>query len=216
MSHGSLNPLQIRVLKILAGIGYQWRLTGGGALIIAYTHHRETEDLDLFFKSNQLSHIPREVQTILENSKLEVTVLQSALAFARLEIRDGLEQVILDLVADPVPMIEEPVLWNCEGTQIFLDTEHEIMVNKLCTLLSRSEVRDLIDVEALLSKGQDLKLAIQHAAQKDGGFSALTLAWVLEGFPLKRLATALEMPAEEIERLDKFKLELIKQLTEES
>ncbi|MEI6806346.1 MAG: nucleotidyl transferase AbiEii/AbiGii toxin family protein [Myxococcaceae bacterium] len=214
MSNGSLNAFQIRVLKILSEIGYQWRLTGGGALIIAYTHHRETEDLDLFFKLNQLSHIPREVQAVLESHKLEVTVLENALAFARFEIRDGLEQVILDLVADPVAMIEEPVFWDCEGVPILLDTEHEIMVNKLCTLLSRSEVRDLIDVEALLSKGQDLELAIQHAVLKDGGFSALTLAWVLEGFPLKRLAAVLEMPTEEIERLDRFRLELIRRLTD--
>ena len=61
--------------------------------------------------------------------------------------------------------------------------------------------------------GQDLNLAIEHAALKGGGFSALTLAWVLEGFPLKRLATALEIPVEEIERLERFRLELIKRLT---
>lgn len=212
MLNANLSPFQIRVLKILTEVGYPWRLTGGGALIVAYTHHRETEDLDLFFKSNQLLRIPQEVQIILENHKLEVTVLESALAFARLEIREGGQQVILDLVADPVPAIEEPVFWDCEGTPILLDTEHEIMVNKLCTLLSRSEIRDLIDVDVLLSRGQNLDLAMKHAAEKDGGFSALTLAWVLEGFPLQKLATASGISTEEAARLDQFRLDFIKRL----
>lgn len=93
--------------------------------------------------------------------------------------------------------------WNCEGTSILLDTIHEIMVNKLCTLLSRSEIRDLIDLD----------LGLKHAAQKDGGFSALTLAWVLEKFPLQKLATVAGISAEETLRLDQFRLDLIKRLT---
>lgn len=131
MSYGSLNSLQIRVLKALAPIGYEWRLTGGGALIVAYTHHRETEDLDLFFKSKQLEHIPREVCLILENQGLKVITLQNSLSFVRLEVRSDTERVLVDLVADPVPMIEEPTLWDCAGTSILIDTEHEITVNNL-------------------------------------------------------------------------------------
>lgn len=213
MSNASLSPFQMQVLKILTEVGGQWRLTGGGALIVAYTHHRQTEDLDLFFKSKQLAYIPREVQTVLENHGLEVTVLQDTLAFARLEIRSGTNQVIVDLVADPVPTIEEPVLLDFDGVKILLDTEYEILVNKLCALLSRSEVRDLVDLQVLLAKGYDLNRALKDAAEKDSGFSALTLAWVLQGFPLKVLTKALNMPTEQVEKLDKFRLSFIGQLT---
>ena len=63
---------------------------------------------------------------------------------------------------------------------IHVDTPHEILINKLCALLSRGETRDLVDVDALLTAGGDLERALADASRKDGGFSALTLAWVLQ------------------------------------
>ena len=62
-----------------------------------------------------------------------------------------------------------------------------ILVDKLCALLGRSEPRDLHDVRELLATGGDLSAALEDAPRKDGGFSALTLAWVLRGVPAQLL-----------------------------
>ena len=40
-----LSAQQARVLRVLAGLRPRWTLTGGGALVGAYTKHRETRDL---------------------------------------------------------------------------------------------------------------------------------------------------------------------------
>lgn len=42
----------------------------------------------------------------------------------------------------------------------------------------------LEDVRVLLARGGNLPRALADAAQKDGGFSSLTLAWVLQSLPL--------------------------------
>jgi hypothetical protein len=55
----------------------------------------------------------------------------------------------------------------------------EILANKLCALLSRSEIRDLIDVRALEMAGYRIENAVSAAAIKDGGLTASQLAWVL-------------------------------------
>ena len=39
------------------------------------------------------------------------------------------------------------------GVSIAVDTKHEILVNKLCALLHRSELRDLMDIAALVAAG---------------------------------------------------------------
>lgn len=97
-----------------------------------------------------------------------------------------------------------------------LDTPHEILVNKLCTLLSRSEARDLEDVRVLLESGGDFRRALAEAPRKDGGFSAPTLAWVLNGFRAGKMAESLGWSQEESLRLEEFKLAFIERLLAES
>jgi hypothetical protein len=50
MERGRLTALQGRILEILAVIEPPWSLVGGGALVGFHTRHRETRDLDLFFR----------------------------------------------------------------------------------------------------------------------------------------------------------------------
>lgn len=63
-------------------------------------------------------------------------------------------------------------------------TAEEILANKLCTLLSRVEVRDLVDVMALQQNGLDPIAALPAAAAKDAGVTPSQLAWVLSSFPI--------------------------------
>ncbi len=62
---------------------------------------------------------------------------------------------------------------------IRVDPPEEIMANKLCALLSRSEIRDLVDVRALELAGYKLEDALTAAQAKDRGLPPAQLAWVL-------------------------------------
>lgn len=77
MSGGRLSPLQQRILKVLAGHDLGWVLTGGGALAGFHLQHRETRDLDLFWRGRrELAELPREVEARLQAAGLTVEVLQ--------------------------------------------------------------------------------------------------------------------------------------------
>ena len=50
-----------------------------------------------------------------------------------------------------------------------VDPAEEIFANKLCTLLGRSEIRDLVDARALEGLGLSLTDALAAGQRKDGG-----------------------------------------------
>ncbi len=89
------------------------------------------------------------------------------------------------------------------------DPPHEILVAKLCAILSRSELRDLEDVRALLDAGGDLVRALADAPRKDAGYSPVTLAWVLEQLPIAAMGRALARTADEIRGLEDFRQKLV-------
>jgi nucleotidyltransferase AbiEii toxin of type IV toxin-antitoxin system len=62
---------------------------------------------------------------------------------------------------------------------IRVDPPEEIFANKLCALLSRAEVRDLVDARALERAGLSVEAAVRGAATKDTGLTPAQLAWVL-------------------------------------
>jgi hypothetical protein len=141
-----------------------------------------------------------------------LSALQRDPAFCRLRVsRDG-DTVLVDLVAEPVPVIEAPVDHTLGDVRVRVDTVHELLVNKLCALLSRSELRDLEDVRVLIDAGGDLHRALADAPRKDGGFSPITLAWLLEQFPLAVMSRALGWTADASTKLDEFRRRLIEQV----
>jgi len=97
---------------------------------------------------------------------------------------------------------------------ITVDDPQEILTNKLCALLGRAEIRDLVDVQALLASGADLKRALLEAPRKDAGFSPLTLAWVLRDIRPKALGHFAGLDEEEARSLENFKERLVMELME--
>lgn len=209
MGESKLTPAQVDVLRALAGVAPQWRLVGGGALAGFHTLHRGTRDLDLFWSRSELGELDEEVSRRLEAAGFRVEVLQRAPAFCRLRVARGLEVVVVDLVADPVPTVVEPREGAVGDARILVESPHEILVSKLCALLSRSELRDLEDVRALLDAGEDLARAMSDAPRKDAGFSPLTFAWVLEQLPIAAMGRALRRGDDEVRGLEAFRGRLV-------
>jgi hypothetical protein len=155
-----------------------------------------------------------DVKRRLEASGLESRSIQDAGSFVRLSVRDGEDSSVLDLVADPVANVTEPVVVAVSGREIGIDSRHEILVNKLVALLGRSELRDLQDVEALLQTGGDLAQAVQDAPRKDGGFSPMTLAWLLRGFAIESLSASAGWDRPRSQALSEFRDSLVLRLAE--
>lgn len=105
-----------------------------------------------------------------------VESIQTSPDFRRLLIRRETEAIVVDLVREYVFQVspEKPVI-----NGIRVDSPEEILANKLCALLSRSEIRDLVDVRELEKAGFNLENALSVAQQKDSGLTAAQLAWVL-------------------------------------
>ena len=83
---------------------------------------------------------------------------------------------MVDLVVDRVAQLVED---KPEVGGIRVDPPTEIMANKLCTLLSRAELRDMVDVRALERAGFSVEAHLPLATRKDAGMTAGQLAWVL-------------------------------------
>ena len=206
MPASRLTALQAHVLETLARAGGGWTLTGGAALAGFHTRHRTTRDLDLFWRARtEIAGARDEVLALLRAAGLHVDVLQSEPALGRLRVEDGGETLVVDLVADPVAAIEPPTRVDLGGRALRVDSPHEILVNKLCALLQRSELRDLTDVEALLETGLDLERALRDAPRKDGGFSPLTLIRVLRSLSIEAMARASGAPGPDTARALTFR-----------
>jgi len=82
----------------------------------------------------------------------------------------------VDLVLDRVPQAytEKP---EFDGVRI--DPLAEIAINKLTTVVSRMEERDLVDLYLLERAGHTIEQSLAGALAKDGGCTPATLAWLL-------------------------------------
>lgn len=215
MPDDKLTPLQRRILRVLAEVTPPWTLTGGGALAGIYLGHRATRDLDLFWRARaDLGQSAAEAQVLLRAAGLAVAALRTSPMFVELRVSDGSDVCVVDLVAEPFPALEPPRQATIDDRSIAVDSMQEILAAKLTALLGRTELRDLVDVQALLDAGIDLATALRDAPKKDAGFSALTLAWVLHSFETATLARALGWTEEQAAGADAFRQQLIERLTQ--
>jgi len=151
-------------------------LTGGAALAGFHLAHRETHDLDLFVLEDVLDDGAIEVAEVARELGATTESILTSPDFRRLLMRRGNETVLIDLVRDRAPQLvpRKPVIRG-----IRVDPPEEILANKLCALLARAEIRDLVDVRALESAGYPAENAIRGAAEKDAGLTPGQLSWVL-------------------------------------
>ncbi len=176
MKNKILNNLQKEFLIEFFRRENRFFLSGGAALVGFYLGHRETQDLDLFTLENEIENGSRIVRDVAGNLNAEVEAIQTAPDFRRFLFQRKNEAIVIDLVREYVFQVS-PEKKKIDG--IRLDPPEEILANKLCALLSRSEIRDLVDVRELENAGYSLEDALEAAAKKDSGLTPAQLVWVL-------------------------------------
>ncbi|MEW6128164.1 MAG: nucleotidyl transferase AbiEii/AbiGii toxin family protein [Acidobacteriota bacterium] len=211
MPNRKLSTLQEEFLNAFFKLEDRFFLTGGAALVGFYLGHRETHDLDLFTLADVLDEGVATVEAIARQLSASLESIQTAPDFRRFLLRKGKDSVVIDLVREYVTQIvsEKPVV---NGVKV--DPPQEILANKLCALLSRSEIRDLVDVRALELLGYKVEDALPSAAAKDSGLTAAQLAWVLSQI---EMSDDLIPPGEvSVEELRQYLADLIRRLTRQA
>lgn len=181
MENSTLNNLQNEFLAAFFKRESHFFLSGGAALVGFYFGHRETQDLDLFTLESEIENGFRIVQEVASELNATVEAIQTAPDFRRLLVKRETEAIVVDLIREYVfqILLEKKII-----NGIRIDAPEEILANKLCALLSRSEIRDLIDVRELEKAGYDLENALEAAAKKDSGLTPAQLVWVLNQIEL--------------------------------
>jgi predicted nucleotidyltransferase component of viral defense system len=203
-----LSSLQLDFLTAFFGREDRFFLTGGAALVGFYLGHRETHDLDLFTLEDAMIEGMMAASEVAREMGATFEAIQTAPTFRRVLLTRGTESIVIDLVREYVAQTqrEKP---HFNGIRV--DPPQEILANKLCALLSRSEVRDLVDVRALELAGYQMEDALGAASAKDSGLTTAQLAWVLSQI---QLGDDLQPPGEvTVAELRGYLAELIARLT---
>jgi predicted nucleotidyltransferase component of viral defense system len=203
-----LGEFQTAVLEAFFRRESRFFLTGGAALAGFHLGHRTTEDLDLFTTSEVLEDGELALNAVARELGATVEGLRTAPDFRRRLLRRGSEGLVVDLVLDRAPQgaAEKAVIGG-----IRMDPPEEILANKLCALLSRSEYRDIVDVQALEKAGFSVEDALPIAMSKDAGLTPGQLAWVLS---LIEVDDQTELPGHvSIQSLREYLVDLQKRLS---
>jgi predicted nucleotidyltransferase component of viral defense system len=208
-----LSELQWEFLSIFFQGSPPFFLTGGTALSAFYLHHRYSQDLDLFtVDTDAFDRVPLYVDDTATKLSASVVSLQTAPQFHRYRVSRKGESVIVDLVREVVPQISKEKR-NFDG--IVVDTLDDIVANKICTVISRAEIKDYIDLYFLDRAGYRLEDHIKLAQQKDAGVSQAMLAYLFSEFRLSRIPDYMISPAS-LEDLQEYFQSLSRKLAVDS
>ena len=139
-------------------------LTGGTALAAFYLKHRFSDDLD-FFSSEKVDAVF--VHNLAQKIKKEMDFSETR--FSRIHDRyqffysSGGEELKIEFSHYPFKQLKEPTI--IDGWKI--DSEYDIAVNKLATILDRFDPKDFVDLYFLLPKFSLKEL--KHGAEEKFG-----------------------------------------------
>jgi hypothetical protein len=138
--------------------------------------YRETHDLDLFTLMDVMKEGSSAVAEAAREMGARLESIQTSPDFRRYMLTLESEAIVIDLIRERVAQIVEN---KPRIGLVSIDPPEEILANKLCALLGRAEIRDLVDVRALEALGYPVESALAAAALKDGGLTPGQLSWVL-------------------------------------
>lgn len=204
----ALTPLKRDFLNLLFLRSQSFYLTGGSALGIFYLQHRLSYDLDFFTSEEVNWHIVQNL--VLDISKTiaaSCRTITAAPQFHRFELTREMEREIIDFVIEQVPQIDPQ---KEQIGNVRVDTLREIAVNKVCTLIGRSEQKDIIDLFYLSKQGFDVLDLLPEAQKKDGGVEPAMLSYLLANRRIEKV------PEYVLEKLDLAELnDFVRKLQED-
>jgi Nucleotidyl transferase AbiEii toxin, Type IV TA system len=154
-------------------------LTGGSALGMFYLHHRNSYDLDLFTGDDvDGKEMENLVLRVAGAIGAHCVAVRTAPDFRRFKLSRGEEREIIDIVVDRAPQLD---VAKARFDTIRVDTLREITANKLTALLSRAELKDVVDLYFIEKAGCDLLASIPDARAKDAGWDSAMVALLLDG-----------------------------------
>lgn len=173
----ALTPLKRDFLLAFFSRNQTFFLTGGSALGIFYLQHRLSYDLDLFTTESIDWHVlDNQVRAIAVEMGAECRTLSSSPEFQRVQLQRGAERELLDFVVERTPQVD---VQKSTFDRIRVDTLREILVNKICTLIHRCEIKDLIDLYFLHRRGYRILDYFEAATKKEGGLDPAMIAFLL-------------------------------------
>lgn len=195
----------LRLLSSIPGL----YLSGGAALAV-HLGHRRSLDLDLFAADDAAFQAARaSLPVVASGLGARTEILTDAPAFRRMLLTGPRGETLrVDLVRETDDRIGPP---PGETGGLRIDPLEEIVVNKLCAILGRSELRDLVDLFFLERAGYPALAALDHARRKDPGLTSGLLAWAITQVPLDRLPDGLLAPMS-LDELRGFRARLVEAL----
>jgi len=167
-------------------------LSGGSALGVFYLQHRFSQDLDFFTLNSAHWHlIENETRGIADSIGAHCDSLTLTPYFQRYKLTRNKETEIIDFVMEKVPQHDE---LKCRFGDIIVDTLSEIGINKMCMLISRSEIKDIIDLYYLEQSGFKIEDHIEDAKRKEGGFDPAVISHILSTLEINSIPLYLKKP----------------------
>lgn len=187
-----MDPFHERLARVALGAAasFGFALAGGYAVQAHGFLNRLSSDIDLFAEASTESDFAQAVDTVIaayqrEGLRVE-TELRSA-SFARLAVSSAAESAKVELGLDWRK--NEPIRLAV-GAVLHAD---DAVANKVCALFGRAEVRDYIDVDAIVtSRRYTEDEVLDLAADHDPGFDQSRFAEALAA--IDRLPDSLFQP----------------------
>ena len=174
-----LSELQKNVIRELFNISDNFYLTGGTALSAFYLYHRYSVDLDFFTKDETAFNNARIiVKKTCDNLQKEHSVISDTFYFKHFSVIDKKNNDMLPLHFS-LDIVEQFNKEKNKIDNIIIDPIEEILINKICAVVGRSEIKDLIDLYFLEKENYDIIKYISYAKKKDGGIGKEVLAYCL-------------------------------------
>ncbi len=158
------SPELRRLLRELAQIAPGFFLTGGTALSVFYLHHRISEDIDLFtIESGAVARLADETKRKWPETRVRK---QTETFFSA-----TIGSIKVDFVESPNESPDTKPIVDLDGQTLTIDSFDNIIANKLTTLVSRCDPKDIIDFHFGTTFGTfDRETLLKDAARKEGLF----------------------------------------------
>jgi len=185
-------PLKRDFLKAFFARENRFFLTGGSALGIFYLQHRYSYDLDLFSRERpDWLELDGVMRLCAEGIGATLELRRDSPTFRRYRLVRGNDSEIVDIVLDVSPQIVPDKPW-VGGVRV--DTLPEILVNKITTLISRCEMKDIVDLYFIEREGYRIEDYFEAARMKDGGLDPAMVSLLLDSLRIAELPAYLIKP----------------------